>query len=274
MSELKTEILKAAEMIKNELPGFEPEIGIILGTGLGGLGREINISKEIEYEDIPGFPVSTVETHSGKLLLGEMEGKKVAAMSGRFHIYEGYTMKQVVFPVRVMKELGIKYLLISNACGGINPSFKAGEIAVIEDVINFMGDNPLIGANDNSLGPRWPDMFEPLSKDLIAMAHEAAKELNIKLNEGVYIGVTGPNLETRAEYRMMGAFADMVGMSTVPEIITGVHCGLKMLGLSVVTDECAPESLKPVNIDEILKNAASAEPKLTAIMKKVISRLE
>ncbi|MFP4466410.1 MAG: purine-nucleoside phosphorylase [Candidatus Goldiibacteriota bacterium] len=273
MPELKEEIKKASEMIKKEISGFKPDMGIILGTGLGGLAKEINIEKEIDYERIPGFPVSTVETHSGRLLFGEMEGKKIAAMSGRFHIYEGYTMKQVAFPVRVMKELGIEYLFISNASGGINPSFKAGEVAVIEDIINFMGGNPLIGPNDNSLGPRWPDMFEPLSKDLIAMAHKAAEELDIKLNEGVYMGVTGPNLETRAEYRMMGAFADMVGMSTVPEIITGVHCGLKMLALSVITDECAPDSLKPVDIKEILGNAAKAEPKLTAIMKKLIKQL-
>ena len=273
MSGLKKMIGETADMIRKEVPGFTPEAGIILGTGLGKLGKEIKAVKEIPYKNIPNFAVSTVESHSGMLICGELEGKKVVAMSGRFHRYEGYTMDKITFPVRVMKELGIKYLLISNAGGGINPSFKAGDLCIIEDIINFMGDNPLIGPNDNGLGPRWPDMIEPTSKELMKLAEESAKENSINIHKGVYIGVTGPNLETRAEYRMMGQFADVVGMSTVPEIIVGVHCGLKILGISVITDECAPETLKPVNIDHIIANAEKAEPKLTAIMKGVVSKL-
>lgn len=270
---LKEMIKESAKKIKKYLPDFNPSIGIILGTGLGSLAKEINVIKEIQYKNIPHFPLSTVETHSGVLILGEMAGKKVVAMSGRFHRYEGYTMQQITFPVRVMKELGINYLLISNAAGGMNLSYKAGQLVIIEDHINFMGDNPLIGPNDNSLGPRWPDMIEPYSKELIKIAKKAAEDLNISIAKGVYIGVTGPNLETRAEYRMMNKFADMVGMSTVPEVIVGVHCGLKILGISVITDLCDPNNLEPADISRIIKNAQIAEPKLTKLMKEVIKRI-
>lgn len=273
MADLIQMIKESAEKIKKVSNNFKPQIGIILGTGLGALAKEIVTHTIIDYKDIPYFPLSTVETHSGKLILGEMNGKKVVAMSGRFHRYEGYSMQQITFPVRVMKELGITHLLISNAAGGMNPKFKAGEIAIIEDIINFMGDNPLIGKNYDELGPRWPDMIEPISKELIKYAEEAAKELKIKINKGVYIGVTGPNLETRAEYRMFRNFADMVGMSTVPEIIVGVHSGLKILGISVITDECDPDHLEPADISKIIRNAQEAEPKLTAIMKKVIEKI-
>lgn len=270
---LKEMIKESAKKIKKYLPDFKPSIGIILGTGLGALVKEINVIKEIPYKNIPHFPLSTVETHSGILILGEMAGKKVVAMSGRFHRYEGYSMQQITFPVRVMKELGINNLLISNAAGGLNLSYKAGQLVIIEDHINFMGDNPLIGPNDNSLGPRWPDMIEPYSKELIKIAEQAAKDLNISISKGVYIGVTGPNLETRAEYRMMNKFADMVGMSTVPEVIAGVHCGLKILGISVITDMCDPDNLEPADINRIIKNAQEAEPKLTKLMKEVIKRI-
>jgi len=270
---LKEMIKEATKKIRKYLPDFTPSIGIILGTGLGALAKEIKVIKEIPYKNIPYFPLSTVETHSGILILGEMAGKKVVAMSGRFHRYEGYSMQQITFPVRVMKELGIKYLLISNAAGGMNLSFKPGQLVIIEDHINFMGDNPLIGQNDNDLGPRWPDMIEPYSKELIKIAEEAARDLNIPVSKGVYFGVTGPNLETRAEYRMMNKFADMVGMSTVPEVIVGVHAGLKILGISVITDMCDPDNLEPADINRIIKNAQEAEPKLTKLMKEVIKRI-
>lgn len=273
MEDLKKKIKEAADKIKAEAKGFVPEIGIILGSGLGGLAKEIKVIKEIEYKGIPHFPLSTVETHSGRLILGEMEGKKVVAMSGRFHRYEGYTLQQVTFPVRVMKALGIKYLLISNAAGGLNKKFRGGDLSIITDQINFMGDNPLIGPNDNDLGPRFTDMVEPYSRELIALAENAAKGLKIKIHKGVYIAFTGPSFETRAEYRMINKWADMVGMSTVPEVIVGVHCGLKMLGISVITDECDPDHLEPADIPKIFKNAAEAEPKLTAIMKAVVRGL-
>ncbi len=270
---LKEMIKESAKKIKKYLPDFTPDVGIILGTGLGALAKEITVLKQIPYKNIPHFPLSTVETHSGILILGEMAEKKVVAMSGRFHRYEGYSMQQITFPVRVMKELGIQYLLISNAAGGMNLSYKPGQLVIIEDHINFMGDNPLIGPNDDTLGPRWPDMIEPYSKQLIKIAEDAARDLNIPVSKGVYIGVTGPNLETRAEYRMFNKFADMVGMSTVPEVIVGVHCGLKILGISVITDMCDPDNLEPANINRIIKNAQEAEPKLTELMKEIIKRI-
>lgn len=252
-----------------------PEIGIILGTGLGALAKEIKNKKSIPYEKIPNFPLSTVESHQGQLVCGELEGRQVVAMQGRFHRYEGYTMKEVTFPVRVMKELGVKYLLISNAAGGMNPKFKAPCLVLIEDHISlFMGDNPLLGPNDNELGPRWPDMIEPYSKELMSIAKIAAKDLGIELQSGVYVGVTGPSLETRAEYKLLNKFADMVGMSTVPEVIVAVHCGLKVLGISVITDLCIPETLEPADISKIINNANIAEPKLTALMKEVIKRIK
>jgi purine-nucleoside phosphorylase len=273
MEDVKKKINEAADKIRSEVKGFKPVVGIILGSGLGALAKEIKVIKEIPYKSIPHFPLSTVETHSGMLILGEMEGKKVVAMSGRFHRYEGYSMQQITFPVRVMKELGVLYLLISNAAGGLNPKFKGGDMAIIEDHINFMGDNPLIGPNDNNLGPRFTDMVEPYSRELILIAEKAAKELNIKIHKGVYIAFTGPSFETRAEYRMINKWADMVGMSTVPEVIVGVHCGLKMLGISVITDECDPDHLEPADIPKIFRNAAEAEPKLTAVMKAVVKSL-
>jgi purine-nucleoside phosphorylase len=272
---LMEKINESAEMIKTAVPGFVPEAGIILGTGLGARAKEIRAVKVIPYSQIPYFPVSTVETHSGQLVLGELEGRKVIAMQGRFHRYEGYTFQEVTFPVRVMKALGAKYLMISNAAGGLNPKFKASGIVLIEDHISlFLGDNPLIGMNDNKLGPRWPDMLEPYSRELLAIAEKAAKDLNIEVNKGVYVGVPGPNFETRAEYRMLNKFADVVGMSTVPEVIVGAHAGLKILGVSVITDMCLPDELEPTDIKQILKNSADAEPKLTALMKEIIKRIK
>lgn len=268
-------IAQSVKKIRSEAPKFRPEVGIILGTGLGGLAREIKTVKEIPYERIPNFPLSTVETHQGTLVLGHLEGKPVVAMRGRFHRYEGYSMKEITFPVRVMKALGVRSLLISNAAGGLNPDYKAPSLVMIEDHISlFMGDNPLIGPNDDALGPRWPDMSEPYSRDLMRLAEEAARDLKIGLRKGVYAAVTGPSLETRAEYRMLGKFADMVGMSTVPEVIAAVHCGMKVLGISVITDLCDPDNLEPADIRRIIRNAETAEPDLTKIMKEVVSRLK
>jgi purine-nucleoside phosphorylase len=275
VKDLKKKILQSAAGIRKEVPGFNPEIGIILGTGLGALAGEIKTIKSIPYGKIPNFPLSTVESHHGQLVCGEIEGRKVVAMQGRFHRYEGYTMQEVTFPVRVMKELGIKYLMISNAAGGLNPKFKAPCLVLIEDHISLlMGDSPLIGPNDDEVGPRWPDMVEPYSKELIEIAEKAAKDLKIELHKGVYIGVPGPNFETRSEYRFINKFADMVGMSTVPEVIVAVHCGIKVLGVSVITDLCDPDNLEPADIPKIIQNATIAEPKLTVLMKEVIKRIK
>jgi purine-nucleoside phosphorylase len=274
MKELKSNINDAVEKIRKTAGNFNPAVGIILGTGLGALSKEIQNAKIIPYKDIPHFPLSTVETHSGMLVLGEIEGKKTVAMSGRFHRYEGYSMEEITLPVRVMKAMGIKYLLISNAAGGMNRDYEAGDLVIIEDHINFMGDNPLIGFNDNDIGPRFPDMIESYSKDLIKIAEESAWDLKIRIKKGVYIGVTGPNLETRAEYRMMGQFADMVGMSTVPEVIAAVHSGLKVLGISVITDKCVPDLLEPADVNKIIAAAQKSEPFLTKVMKEVIKRIK
>jgi purine-nucleoside phosphorylase len=251
-----------------------PEIGIILGTGLGGLAREIASDHVIPYEEIPHFVHSTVEGHAGKLHFGRLGGKTVMAMQGRFHYYEGYTMQQITYPVRAMKALGVKVLLISNACGCVNPLYRAGDLMIMEDHINLLGDNPLIGPNHDDLGPRFPDMSEPYSRRLIALAEDIALELKIKVQKGTYLVVSGPNLETRAEYRMfrnMGA--DVVGMSTVPEIIVARHMNMDTFGMSIVTDEGFADCLKPADIPHILKTAAEAEPKMTAIMKRLIERM-
>jgi len=271
---LKGLIAESVKAIKNKVPDFHPEIGIILGTGLGALAKEIKTIKSVPYSQIPNFPLSTVETHHGMLVCGEMEGKQVVAMQGRFHRYEGYSYREVTFPVRVMKALGIKTLMISNAAGGLNLKLKASDLVIIEDHISlFLDGNPLIGSNDDELGPRFPDMLEPYSRELIGIAKKAAADLNMKISSGVYAAVTGPNFETRAEYRMLNKFADIVGMSTVPEVIVGVHCGLKILGISVVTDMCDPDSLEPANVPQIIKNAEIAELKLTKLMKEVIKRI-
>jgi purine-nucleoside phosphorylase len=274
MTELRLHISQAIEFIRAKTDA-KPRIGIILGTGLGGLAKEIRKEVVIEYGDIPHFPVSTVESHQGKLIFGTLAGKKVVAMRGRFHLYEGYNLKQVTFPVRVMKFLGVENLLISNAAGALNHLFRKGEVMIMTDHINLLGDNPLIGPNDDDLGPRFPDMSEPYSKKLIALAEQAALDLKIRVQKGVYVAMQGPNLETRAEYRFLRAIgADAVGMSTVPEDIVAVHMGMKVLGFSILTDECFPDALKPAFLKEILKVANRAEPKMTAIMKEVVRRIK
>lgn len=249
-------------------------IGIILGTGLGGLVKEIQVTHQIDYGDLPHFPISTVESHHGKLIFGQVAGKKIIAMQGRFHYYEGYTMQQITYPVRVMKFLGVKTLLVSNACGGMNQQYRKGDIMLMVDHINLLGDNPLIGPNEDELGPRFPDMSEPYSLVLINIAEKVASENNIKVQKGIYVAVPGPNLETKAEYKFLREIgADVVGMSTIPENIIANHMGMKVLGISIITDECFPETLKPVNVEEIIATAMAAEPKMTLIMKEVIKRL-
>jgi len=273
MSSLKQKIEETLSVIRNHTEENYP-IGIILGTGLGGLVKEINVNHQIEYGDLPHFPLSTVESHHGKLIFGTSSGKNIVAMQGRFHFYEGYAMQQITYPVRVMKYLGVKTLLVSNACGGMNPQYRKGDIMLMVDHINLLGDNPLIGKNEDELGPRFPDMSEPYSLELIGIAEKVAEENKIIVQKGVYVAVPGPNLETKAEYKFLREIgADVVGMSTIPENIVANHMGMKVLGISIVTDECFPETLKPVNVEEIIATAVTAEPKMTLIMKEVIKRL-
>ena len=252
---------------------FQPEIALILGTGLGNLAKRIKAEKVFAYEELPFFPKTTVQSHSGKLILGELGGKKIAAMEGRFHFYEGYSLSEVTFPVRVLREMGAKVLVVSNAAGGLNLDYKKGEIVIITDQINFMGVNPLIGPNEDKLGSRFPDMCEPFSRRLMDLTLKASRELKIPVGQGVYVGVTGPCLETKAEYRMMRNFgADLVGMSTVPEVIVGVHMGMEILGVSIVTDTCDPDHLEPCNIQEIIKTANEAGPKLDKLITAAIQK--
>ncbi len=273
MSELRKQIDEAVAFLRTKT-SMQPAIGIILGTGLGGLAKEIKQEVVVDYEHIPHFPVSTVESHHGRLIFGTLGGKNVVAMQGRFHYYEGYTMQQVTFPVRVMKFLGVQTLLISNAAGGMNPQFRKGSVMIITDHINLLGDNPLIGPNDDTLGPRFPDMSEPYSRKLIALAEEVALDKKLRVERGVFVAVAGPNLETRAEYRFLRLIgADAVGMSTVPENIVAVHMGISVLGFSIITDECFPDALQPANVAEIIAVAGETEPKLTSIMKGVVERL-
>ncbi|MDB5128112.1 purine-nucleoside phosphorylase [Mucilaginibacter sp.] len=267
-------IRNTTDYIKKRIGDFEPEAGIILGTGLGALVNEIEIEKQLMYSNIPDFPMSTLEFHSGKLIFGTLGGKKVIAMQGRLHYYEGYTMQQITFPVRVMKMLGIKTLFVSNASGSLNPDFKKGDLMIIEDHINLQPMNPLIGRNDAELGPRFPDMSEPYRHDLIEKGLAIAKANNITCHKGVYVAVTGPNLETRAEYRYLRIIGgDIVGMSTAPEVIVANHMGLPVFAISVLTDEGFLEVLKPVSLEEILAVAREAEPKLTVILKELIAGL-
>lgn len=273
MSGLNEMVVRAAGAVAG-IVRRKPRVGIILGTGLGGLGREIRKRGEVSYKRIPGFPQSTVASHAGLFLAGELAGVPVVAMEGRFHLYEGYSAQEITLPVRVMRRLGAEVLVVSNACGGMNPLHERGDIVIIEDHINLMGANPLIGPNDDSLGPRFPDMSAPYDRGLIAAAEAAALKAGIRAHRGVYVGVTGPNLETRAEYRFLrGIGADCVGMSTVPEVIVAVHCGLRVLGLSVITDRCLPDALEPGKIEDIIATANAAEPKLSAIVKGVIGTL-
>ena len=252
----------------------EPTIGIILGTGLGGLVNEINVMDEISYKEIPNFPVSTVESHSGKLIFGELGGKKVVAMQGRFHFYEGYNMQQVTFPVRVMKLLGIERLFVSNASGGVNPDFSVGEIMIQNDHINLFPAHPLIGKNIDELGPRFPDMSEPYDPTMIALAQTIAAENNIKVSVGTYAGLTGPTLETPAEYSYVRAIgADAVGMSTVPEVIVARHMDIPCFAISIITDLGVPGKIKKVSVQDVIEIASQQEPKMTLIMRELISRI-
>jgi purine-nucleoside phosphorylase len=252
----------------------KPSVGIILGTGLGGLVKEIEIIDEIEYKDIPNFPVSTVESHQGKLIFGNLGGKQVVAMQGRFHYYEGYNMKQVTFPVRVMKLLGIERLFVSNASGGVNPDFEVGEIMVVNDHINLFPEHPLTGKNFDELGPRFPDMSQPYDKEMIEKAQEIAAENNIKISVGTYLGLTGPTLETPAEYKYVRIIgADAVGMSTVPEIIVARHMNIPCFAISIITDLGVPGKIKEVSLQDVIEVASRQEPKMTIIMRELITRI-
>ncbi|RZK83116.1 MAG: purine-nucleoside phosphorylase [Pedobacter sp.] len=265
---------KTVEYIKQKTANFQPEIGIVLGTGLGGLVGDIEIEHQIMYANIPNFPISTLEFHSGKLIFGKLNGKKVVAMQGRLHYYEGYTMQQITFPIRVLKVLGIKHLFVSNAAGSLNPDFKKGDLMIINDHINLQPESPLRGSNDADMGPRFPDMSQPYNRSLIKTALKIAAEHNIACHQGVYIAVTGPNLETKAEYnylRIIGG--DAVGMSTVPEVIVANHMSIPVFAISVLTDEGFPEILEPVSLEEILETARAAEPKMTNILSLLISTL-
>ena len=267
-------IQQTTSYIKNRIGDFEPEVGIILGTGLGELVSVIEVEKQLMYSNIPDFPISTLEFHSGKLIFGTLAGKKVVAMQGRLHYYEGYTMQQITFPVRVMKMLGIKTLFVSNASGSLNPDFKKGDLMIIEDHINLQPHNPLIGRNEEELGPRFPDMSQAYRRDLISKALNIAADNNITCHKGVYVAVTGPNLETKAEYKYLRIIGgDAVGMSTVPEVIVANHMGLPVFAISVLTDEGFPEVLQPVSVEEILAVAHEAEPKMTLILKQLIAGL-
>ena len=266
--------IAAAAQAVRQRTSATPRIGIILGTGLGGLARDIAVETRIPYGDIPGFPLSTVESHAGQLLIGRLGGKPVIAMQGRFHRYEGYDLQQVTFPVRVMRALGVETLIVSNACGGMHPLWSPGDLMLIADHINLLGDNPLTGHNDESLGPRFPDMSMPYDKDLRALARQIATELGITLREGVYVAVAGPNLETRAEYRMLRMMgADVVGMSTVPEVIVANHGGMRVAGISIITDQCLPDALEPAEIGRILETAGRAEPALARLVTTLVERL-
>lgn len=270
---LKQEIAEASEVIKAKC-GSVPEVGIILGTGLGGLTKAIEIESELLYNEIPHFPVSTVESHAGRLLFGTISGRKVLAMQGRFHYYEGYSLHKITFPIRVMKALGINILVLSNACGSLNPVFRKSEIMLMDDHINLLGDNPLIGLNDESFGPRFVDMSEPYSQRIIKLAEQIALDQGIKLQKGVYAALPGPSLETRAEYRFLRTIgADVIGMSTIPECIVARQMGMEVAGFSIITDECYPDALKPVSLAEILAAAEVAEPRLVKIILELIPKL-
>jgi purine-nucleoside phosphorylase len=271
---LADNIKEAAEVIRAKW-GKVPQVGLILGTGLGGLTEQIEQDAVLHYSDIPHFPESTVESHAGQLVCGHLAGVPIVAMEGRFHFYEGYSLQQVTFPVRVMKELGIEILVVTNAAGGMNPQYALADIMIIEDHINLLGDNPLRGINDDTLGPRFPDMCEPYDHGLIGLATKTALELGITSQTGVFVAVAGPNLETRAEYRMLRNLgADVVGMSTVPEVIVAKHANLRVLGFSIVTDMCLPDALEPVDIEKILKVAKTGGERLAQLIPAVLGQLK
>lgn len=265
---------ETVEYLKRKTADFQPEIGIVLGTGLGGLVSEIEVAHQLMYSNIPNFPISTLEFHSGKLIFGTLNGKRVVAMQGRLHYYEGYSMQQITFPIRVMKALGIAHLFVSNAAGSLNKDFKKGDLMVINDHINLQPESPLRGRNDSDMGPRFPDMSQPYQRTLVKKALEIARENDITCHQGVYIAVTGPNLETKAEYnylRIIGG--DAVGMSTVPEVIVANHMSIPVFAISVLTDEGFTVVLKPVSLEEIIETASIAEPKMTKILSQLISTL-
>ena len=270
MLDLYDKIEEAKDFIASKWSGT-PKTGIILGTGLGPFVERIEIEAEIDYESIPHFPSSTATSHRGRLICGKIDGVPVVAMEGRIHLYEGHAAKMITLPVRVMRAMGAKWLIASNAVGGMNPNYDAGDIMVIEDHINLMTDNPLIGVNDDRLGPRFPDMSEPYSLKMVDVALSIARKNDFVAHKGVLVSVTGPNLETRAEYRFLRLIgADVVGMSVVPEVITAVHCGMRVVGFSVVTDMCLPDALKPAVVDEIIATANAAEPKLRALVAGIV----
>jgi purine-nucleoside phosphorylase len=264
---------EAVAAVRTRTP-LEPQIAIILGTGLGRLAEAMAVEAEIPYDEIPHFPAATVEAHGGRLLVGHLDGRTVIAMQGRPHRYEGHTLHQVTFPVRVLRQLGALTLLISNISGGMNPLWALGDLVAIDDHINLLGDNPLVGANLDELGPRFPDMSEPYDRALLQLAEAVALEQKLPLRRGVYVAVPGPNLETRAEYRMLRTLgADMVGMSTVPEVIVARHMNMRVLGVSIITDLCFPDALAPVDVPEIIRVAGEAEPKLAALFRGVLKNL-
>ncbi|WP_367865470.1 purine-nucleoside phosphorylase [Pedobacter sp. WC2423] len=265
---------ETVEYIKLKCNNFQPEIGIILGTGLGGLVNEIEVEFSLMYSNIPNFPISTLEFHSGKLIFGKLNGKKVVAMQGRLHYYEGYSMQQITFPIRVMKALGIQHLFISNAAGSLNADFKKGDLMIINDHINLQPESPLRGRNDSDMGPRFPDMSQPYQKDFIKRAMDIAAAEKITCHQGVYVSVTGPNLETKAEYKYLRIIGgDAVGMSTVPEVIVANHMSIPVFAISVLTDEGFGDVLVPVSLEEILETARAAEPKMTKILSQLILSL-
>lgn len=267
-------VARAVAAVRARVGAFVPDAAIILGTGLGALGRAIEIDVAIDYAEVPGFPLSTVESHAGRLLVGRLGGRRVLAMQGRFHKYEGYSLQQVTFPVRVLQALGARVLVVSNACGGMREDWAAGDLMLIADHINLLGDSPLVGPNDDALGPRFPDLSAAYDPALRALARRIATEQGIVLREGVYVAVAGPNLETAAEYRMLRTIgADVVGMSTVPEVIVANHGGMRVLGVSIITDMCIPETLEPASLGKILAVAAGAEPKLTALVRGVVGEI-
>ena len=264
---------RAVQRIRSEYAA-EPGLGIVLGTGLGQLSRRIDVAASIPYGEIPGFPVSTVESHAGRLLLGSLAGRDVVGFVGRFHRYEGYELREIGFPIRVLRGLGAETLVVTAACGGMNPLWSPGDLMLISDHINLMGDNPLIGPNWDEQGPRFPDMSDSYDSSLREIARGEALRLGIQLREGVYVAVTGPNLETAAEYRMLRAIgADVVGMSTVPEVIVAKHAGMRVLGIAIITDQCLPDALEPANVEQIIATAGAAEPHLTRLVEAVIERL-
>lgn len=270
---LYDQIHEAADHVRKQW-ATKPRVGIILGTGLGGLAADIQTEVALKYEDIPHFPRSTAPSHAGRLVAGTLGGKPVVAMEGRFHFYEGYSLQTITFPVRVMKALGCDVLIVSNACGGMNPQWSKGDIMLIEDHINMLGDNPLIGPNDDRLGERFPDMSQPYDRELMALAQRVALEEKIPLQKGVYVAVPGPNLETRAEYRWLrNSGADVVGMSTVPEVIVAVHSKMRSVGFSIITDQCLPDALEPAHLEDIIATAQVAEKKLRVLVRRFIESL-